>query len=160
MAGFDAATVVEELTWDFSKFGAGKGVVPEPTDKAIEQLFKDVAAAYKKATSKVAGLDPGKVSETELMAALVTLPDDADVGVAELMDDLARAYAKVCTNSPNMTQLKKLPMRVRVHFFAWLGNELRPEVSSAGTISPVLANGTMPPAFSRMPTVSGVSAIT
>lgn len=128
--GFDAGAVLKPLDWNFERYGGGSGVVPEPSDKAMETLFKDL----------------GKVSRDLLeKAGLTQLSEDADpvtimkvlsnmeesVGLVQMINGYTKAFAKLCQNQPSAIQLNKLPMRGRMLFYTWLVTELRPEVGGA-----------------------------
>jgi len=149
--GFDAGAVVEPLDWDFTKFDAGKGTIPEPTDAQIDRLFKDIAGMSKEIMSK-AGLPEGEATPEELLAALANLPDDVDFGIGDMMKTMSKIFAKLCTNQPTQAQLMKLPLRIRMRFFVWLAGELRPEDFGPASTSPARGNGQvlqLPPAFTR-----------
>jgi hypothetical protein len=128
--GFDAGVVLKELDWDFTRYGGGKGVVPEPSDKAMETLFKDLAKVSKDLLDKagIANLtedaDPGTI-----MQVLSNMEDS--IGLAEMINGYTKAFAKLCQNQPSAIQLNKLPMRGRMLFYKWLMDELRPEVGGA-----------------------------
>lgn len=147
--GFDAATVVEPLDWDFTKFDAGQGIVPEPADRAIDQFFKDLTAAQKKIMEK-AGLPWGKdVTPERLLVAIADLPEESTVGIADYMAELNKVFAKLCKQQPSAAQLAKLPLRIRLRFFVWLVRELRPEDFGAASMrAPVIPinRGTSRPA--------------
>jgi hypothetical protein len=142
--GFDAGTVVKPLKWTFVAIThdeADQGIVPEPTDEAIEQMFKDVAGLSRELMKK-AGLGDGEATPEQLMIALADLPEDAEIGITDMLKGMTRIFAKLCRNQPNATQLNKLPMRIRMRFFVWLAGELRPEDFGAATMNrtPVTPN--------------------
>lgn len=150
--GFDAGAVVEPLDYDFTKFGGSKGTIPEPSDKAIDQLFKDIATAMRTIVDKI---NPGgkDLAVEEVLLAMADLPEAADIGYADMMHELAKAFAKLCQNQPPVTQMMKLPLRIRMRFFTWLVTEIRPEDFGAATRNPAQVSG--PPAFRGLRSVSG-----
>jgi hypothetical protein len=135
--GFDAATVVAPLDWDFTKYDAGKGTVPEPSDKDIETLFKDLSKVSRE-VMQVAGLNQVAEDATpdEIMQAMADM--DGELGISKLVAGFTKAFAKLCKNQPTALQLNKLPMRVRMHFYMWLAGELRPEAGGAGSMPQLL----------------------
>src|ERR1700733_12864244 len=128
--GFNAAAVVEPLDWDFSGVNGmlptDKGTIPEPTDADIEKLFQDVAALSNKLL-KDAGLEQKEATPEELIIALADLPEGSEVGIRDVLKGMSQLFADLCKNQPNLDQLTRLPMRIRMRFFVWLAKELRPE---------------------------------
>lgn len=138
--GFDAAEVVRPLDWTFVKYDAGEGTVPEPSDKDIEQLFRDLSKVSKGIMDKAGiGQMASDAAPEQVMQALADL--ESDVGITVMVNGFTKAFAKLCKGQPSATQLNKLPMRVRMAFFVWLANELRPEVAGAGSMNQLSANG-------------------
>jgi hypothetical protein len=129
--GFDAATVVKPLDWDFTKFGAGKGTVPEPDDKQIDQLFKDLAKVSSELVER-SGLS-AEVAPEQVLSALSDMPEG--IGISKMVSGFTKAFAKLCQGQPTVLQLNKLPLRVRLAFYAWLMSELRPEVGGGVSMS-------------------------
>lgn len=136
--GFDAASVVEPLDWDFTKYGTAtdKGTIPEPSDAKIETFLKEVRELARSADSTLPGIaqieDPVKMNEA-LEQFEVSL-------ISSTMKDMARIYAKLCSAQPSAAQISKLPLRVRMAFFTWVAGEVvRPEGgTSAGKRPPAL----------------------
>jgi hypothetical protein len=141
--GFDAGTVVEPLDWDFTAFNAGQGTIPEPTDKAIDTMFKDLAKITR-TLGEAAGLAAADVAPGQMVALMANLPEDADLGISDLMSEMSKVFAKLCSNSPSATQLNKLPMRIRMRFFVWLAGELRPEDFGGASMTAPQMNGRTP----------------
>jgi hypothetical protein len=136
--GFDAANVVEPLDWDFTKFGDkdDKGTVPEPTDRAIETFFKDVAKATKEVLKDL-GMPEREIGSdadaaSRMIETIAEISPDTPI-TTKMFDALFRATARLCSNQPSLTQLKKLPLRVRIAFVTWLMGELNPEPVGAAS---------------------------
>lgn len=137
--GFDAATVVPELDWNFEKYGMGKGVVPEPSDKAIETALRELAVASGKLYKKLGLERDPSMDEEKVMEVLSAMPEDFEaVAFADLSVQMVKIFAKLCGNQPSATQLKGLPFRARQQFYMWLMRELRPEAVGGGTRTPPL----------------------
>lgn len=149
--GFDAATVVEPLDWDFEKFGGGKGTIPEPSDDKILALFRDMQAVAKSVGKEIDFSDPESLSPEKLLQAMDGL-DLTGIMVAAL-DAMVEAVAKCCSGKPNKTQIKKLPLRVRMKFILWLLEELRPEAAGAGFANQPMTLG--PPQPLRLASANG-----
>ena len=137
--GFTAG-LIEPLDWDFTKFKAGQGVIPEPDDEAIDTLFDDLTATTRNLMRQAASL-PEDATPEEVMLALSSMPETAGIGYKDMVSGMTKAFAKVTQGHPSEAQMNKLPMRERLAFFSWLAGELRPEASGAGTRSQVPAAG-------------------
>lgn len=154
--GFVAGSSVEPLEWDFSAYGAGKGVSPEPTSQQIEQFNKRwynlVQALVALRNALVAAeqdrneeLSPEQAKQKllefsgmDLDMALQRL--DQELSEARLPDQLevitkmAQLIAETTGDCPSVEQIMKLPHRPRTMFFGWFVQELTdPEGVAAGT---------------------------
>lgn len=137
--GFDASTVIPELDWSFEKFGQGKGVVPEPSDKAIEAALREMAEATAKLYKKLGMERTPEMTEERIMEVLAAFPEDFEaVAFADLSTVMIKIFAKLCGNQPSATQLKGIPFRARQAFYLWLMKELRPEADGGATTRPPL----------------------
>lgn len=125
MPKFEAASVVEELRYDFNPYVDAAGVIDEPTDKMVGAFMSEIQELTSGGLGRVgisqediaeAGDDPEKI-----MNAVAGLKPDE---VVKVMSDMAAAYAKLCDGKPSKAQLLKLPLRVRVLFFGWLQREV------------------------------------
>ncbi len=126
MAGFDAATAVEPMDWNFEKFGGGSGVVPEPSTKDMKKFQGEFGKIMREgAALEVPDEDAAKLSDEEFE----TLRKKAD----DLGDRLDQAIAKLCKDQPSVEQVSKLPFRVKTAFSRWLLEQFRPEGETAGT---------------------------
>lgn len=143
--GFDAGSAVTALQWDFTAFGAGSGVAPEPSDVMIERFKRQ---QLRMATAM---LEQVKLTSSQLET------DDQDIEIKKLVpfkeaveairavdgnDELSQhanrqmceIIAQVLSDCPNADQIEKLPLRVRMSFFGWVnGQLLNPEMFAAGT---------------------------
>jgi hypothetical protein len=146
MPAFDASAVVETLDWDFTgkmpdgKFAPGwpkelhtaKGVIPEPSDRAIGDFLDGLKQLYTEAQKTGLPTDGGDVTPEQMLEAVAGLTGDKFV---EFMAGTAELFATLCGGHPGKEQLLLLPMRVRVKFYAWLQQEvINPEAGTgAGT---------------------------
>lgn len=137
MARFDAATAVEELEWDFTKYGGKTGVIPEPQTKQVNDFFKSMKAMVRevKQISKntpALSLDADNLSEEDMEALSDQI--DASGQIAEEYQQRTRELlAELCSNSPNAEDLAVLPQRVLAAFSTWLVGELRPKQQAPAT---------------------------
>ena len=132
MPKFDAGSFAEDLEYDFTKAGVpgAAGTIPEPTDKQIGQWLTDVQAAATKlrTAAGITEIDPD--NPVALLAAMEAINADQFVAV---LDDLSKAAAALCGGKPSVTQIRRLPLRVRQHFFAYLQTEVvNPEAGPGG----------------------------
>lgn len=154
--GFDAGTIVEPLNWTFvkvTKDEADQGTIAEPSDKAIKKLFRELAKLNTELVTNL-GLDPKVATVPQVLQALGDIPDDAteELSLDTHLRKLTELFAELCSGSPSVEQLEKLPLRIRIPFFNWLREELRPNVFGNVTPNPGQANG-RPPALT-LPTTS------
>ena len=152
MAKFNAATAVERMEYDFTEYGGGEGVIPEPTTQAVNEFFSEARAIMKRAKelqARVQG-DRAEVSDLnneEAIEALSNLADEAGDLTNQVQDDMARAISILCGaqwvgengsatlvgGSPTADQLKTLPFRVMQAFSTWIMEEIRPKKVAPGT---------------------------
>ena len=126
--GFDAGKAVEALEYDFTTCivdgapCAGKGTIPEFTDKQLREFGKRSAEAAERLGGKPGG-KPEDLSDAINSGAL-----DAAI------DEMTNMVAEFCQQSPSAEELHQLPFRVRQAFYAWLFGELfDPKASPSGT---------------------------
>lgn len=130
MPGFNAATVVEPLDWDFEPFVKGaKGTIKEPTDDQIAQFLTDVKAV----TAKFRDMVPDGIDgddPAELLAAI----NDLDPQIVKVANgEIAGVFAALCSNKPSKTVILQVPPRIRNMFFVWLQQEvMSPEAVPGG----------------------------
>lgn len=126
MAGFDAATAVEPMDYDFTKYKAGKGTVPEPSNDDMKSFQQEFATIMRRGQQLNVSEDEAlKMSEEDFTA----FQKQAD----EVGEELDAALAKLCQGQPSLDQLKKLPFRVKTAFSRWLMDQMSPEGGAAGT---------------------------
>lgn len=130
MPKFDAASVVEPLDWDFTKFVDGaKGITPEPNEKLLAEFIRDVANLTSDVAKERKGLSEDASIE-DVVAAVAELRT-CDI-LEEMYERMSHIYAAVCQDSPNFDQLQGLPIRHRSAFYTYMAKELRPEVFGVG----------------------------
>lgn len=126
--GFDAGAALEPLDYNFEKFDAGSGTIPEPTRAQIRDFEKWRLSTFGDAATVA-----------DLAERYQAMSDDE---AAESDREAVVAIARLCSDSPNAEQLEKLPARVFRAFWAWLWTQLTdPTLSgSATTLSPAAAS--------------------
>lgn len=151
--GFDAGASVAPLDWDFTRFGGGSGVTPEPTTQQIEKFLRSHGALQQsvvKAKSALAmrldELSPEEAKQRLLEWAELDR-DQAferayreldELGDSDEMEQyalrMATMVAEVCSDCPSVEQILKIPHRVRIVFYRWIIKELNdPELFAVAT---------------------------
>jgi hypothetical protein len=147
---FVAADSVEELGWDFHPYIAEcRGTIPEPTQAKLD--------AYAKAMLSIfidMGLDlPATASEQDIDRALTDklggdrplseVTDDIDALSTKIRKTRIKAAAAVCSGSPTIEQITKLPPRIREAFLGYVaGFAVDPTLQQPATTgSPARQNG-------------------
>lgn len=112
---FDAGE--DRLTWDFEKYDAGSGEIPEPTSDQITEFImtlREIVPVQEEEDGKPS-IDIAKMNEA--------VQEGSDLE-ALLID----AVARLTSNSPSAEQIRALPFRPQRRFFGWLlGVMLSPE---------------------------------
>lgn len=159
MAGFDAGNVVEAMDWDFTKYKAGKGTVPEPSDVELERFLRKyrvlVTSVMQAAgveiivrDNEMIELKPDGVTRTQAltMPEAIKLMGEIDLEKVEesssykISDAMLDLVVTITKGKPSKQQLLKLPNRIRGAFFGWLIGQLtNPDFGPAVDTSPSLA---------------------
>ncbi len=127
MGTFDAE-VVEDLAYDFSKWGGSKGVIPEPSQKAMKRYQQSLSRVQLEVSKSLNDLQNAKMEDVD-EAMIKRLEEAADEADAKL----SRELAKLCQDRPSEADFEKLPFRVKQQFVKWITNELAPEGGASGT---------------------------
>jgi len=142
--GFNAASVVEVLDWDFTKCPGAteddKGITPSPSPETID-LFKARYWGLMEELNKAAVNTDRRDGESPVEAANRILEDakrPLDDRIAELHertkepdknaqlinDEVIRILADVCGGSPTEAQIRLLPGRELQAFAAYMNEQL------------------------------------
>ena len=157
MGKFDAATVVEDLEYDFTKYGGGKGVIPEPSTGAVNHFFQGMKNTLKEVRNLSKGVDEvdlEDLSEEELSEQLSKI-DQADEGASKYQTATIEYLAELCGGqreyvenpdnpdadkiervvggTPSVEDLQTLPYRVLQAFSEWLVGEITPKRKTRDT---------------------------
>lgn len=153
--GFNAATVVEVLDWDFTSMPGAtpedKGIIPSPTQEVadlfqaryyglLEQLSKaqvnvpDGAAEGEDAVVTANRiLDEAKKPISERLEEWRRKTDERDKNAILINDEMIRIVADACCGSPTEAQIRLLGSRELNAFIAWLNEEFSsPKFNFAG----------------------------
>ena len=145
MPGFIAEEHVDELSYDFTKVGGPKGVIPEPTAAQMQAFRHSVAELFAESVPEDINVDEMKAPELR-QAVITVLGDDQ----SELQEKALHAIADVCSDSPSFDQLQALPWRHQQAFSGWLTSILLlPQTSAPATNGSVAGQGTGPSSTSR-----------
>jgi hypothetical protein len=124
--GFDAAEATPDLDWDFSKYGAGSGVTPEPSEVQINRFTRQLQEVtqtpdrLKAATSTRTTSTRAKKYNLQAALDVIRNVDGGDDDAIALSHELSVVIAAVCSDSPTASQIDKLPFRVRMAYFGWV----------------------------------------
>lgn len=132
MAKFDAATAVEEMDYDFTKYGGREGVVPEPSTGQVNKYFAGMRVLLREAQAASAkakalnGVNLEEMGDDELAEAF----ENVDSAVAEASDFQAKTMellAALCSDQPSVEELSVLPVRVLQAFNKWVIRQINPK---------------------------------
>jgi hypothetical protein len=154
MAKFDAGSAVETLDYDFTAYGGGEGVIPEPSTKKVNQYFNEIKAIAKDVKSLQAQAKSveniEEFSDEDAMEALDSVDMDALQDQAtDFQMRMVEALVVLCGGewvdnepdsegksdglkhveggSPSLEDLENLPYRVLQAFNQWLMEQIRPK---------------------------------
>jgi hypothetical protein len=132
--GFNAADAVSELDWDFTKYGGGSGIVPEPSEEMVlrfQHRLQEIARVGQE------GVEPDRAVRatnkrkrrptfSEALDYLRSLgdPDEGDEEAKRVSDLIVDVVAEACGDKPSAEQIKKLPHRPRQAFYGWIVGQL------------------------------------
>lgn len=126
MAGFDAATAVEPMDYDFSAYGGGKGIVPEPSTKEMQDFQRKFAGVMRK----------GQALEMDDEAAMALTDKEFDKlqkDAEKIGNELDELISGLCKGQPPQEEVAMLPFRVKTAFSKWLMEQFSPEGATSGT---------------------------
>ena len=130
MAKFNAGTVIETMEYDFTAYGGGAGIIPEPSETALQEFFEGVEA-FKIDLEEAQG---ERVELEQLAEAdLEEIAKSQAVSTKEMLKTYRTLIAALCQDQPSETQLALLPVRVQLAFIGWLVGEFTPEGRMPGT---------------------------
>lgn len=155
--GFVAHEVVAPLAWDFTNYGGGKGVTPEPSTREIERFLRrsralgdavvrTARAAIDQESERLEQLTPEQAKQEiqrwagmDLDQALEVLNRESDEDPntqksLDLVRKMAELIAETAHDCPDVDAIMALPGRIRWAFFGWFTKEMTdPELVAAGT---------------------------
>lgn len=153
--GFDAESVVEPMDWNFSKFGAGKGTIPEPSDIEVERFLKKYQVLISQtlrsaerraieqldtAINEAAGDEDRLLTLEESVAVMGRIDSNELISSSEASDALLELFATITKGQPSKEQMLALPHRIRAAFYGWVMGQLtNPDFSAAVATKPSLA---------------------
>jgi len=128
MGGFNAATVVEALDFNFNPYVDAKGTITEPSDDQIAKFLNDLQAVMERVKDRLPeGVDTSDPSE--VISAIDGLDASA---ITETHQELAGVFAELCSGNPSRELLLRVPMRVRSIFYGWLQQEVMSPEAAPG----------------------------
>lgn len=132
MPKFDAGSV-SAIEYDFSGFKddnglpiEDKGSVPEPSRAHVNQVMKQIQAAFKEM-----GFDD--VDSPEDVSSRMNRIEDEDM-FEKMTEKLVGLISDLCGGSPSYESINRLPYRPFMAFFGYLmGEVMSPETSKPAT---------------------------
>jgi hypothetical protein len=126
-SAFVAGDEIDTLTFDFTRYAKeAKGVIPEPTAEKLRAFQKGLKAVIRESLKNTKE-PPANETQLESMKRIIGADDTDELAVMveartfELISDL-------CSGTPSVEQLQKIPYRVQQAFVGWLtGIFLNPE---------------------------------
>lgn len=130
--GFDASKAVEPLNYDFTAYGGKKGTIAEPTAAQIGEFFTALQRAVNETIGKRStSVDPNSAEgRQEMLDTMANLDENA---FENMQTRMVEAVADLCSGSPDVAAINKLPYRVQQRFIEWISGEFAPEARTAGT---------------------------
>jgi hypothetical protein len=145
--GFDAAEAVPKLEWDFTKYGGGSGISPEPSTemllefnvqsrnlmdgfvrikkaKAIQEIEKLNGRSHEDKMAEVnrwADMGWQEAAEAAFQELALIAPTKEGIEIAHQQ---AILVAQVFADCPSVEQIEKLPGRVKAAYFGWVAGQL------------------------------------
>lgn len=132
MSKFDAGTAVDRMEYDFTAYGGGSGVIPEPSTGQVNQFFKTIRKIVNEANASLKVDDPSEMSNEETAAAIASMSDEI---VEQFSDQMVQAISDLAQGTPSADDIRRLPYRVLGAFTSWIAGELRPEGQRPATKS-------------------------
>lgn len=133
MAGFNAATVVEPLDYDFRTKDNPKGkygVIREPNDRQIADYMSGVKTLVKGLRADLPEAIAKGGDDVDIAALFMAVDDLDPEVVVKFHDDMAGIFAALCSGDPSKEDILSVPIRIRVVFYGWLQTEvMSPEVA-------------------------------
>lgn len=124
MPSFNAATTVKPLDYNFLTVegGKGRGIIPEPTQKQIE----DFVAGFQELVKDLRAQTNGEVSEENAEEAMTHMRD--------LRRRSTEIVSELCSGQPSVEEIESLPPRLQSAFAKWVRQEITdPNVESGAT---------------------------
>lgn len=141
MSKFDAATAVEIMEYDFTKYGGAAGEIPEPTTGQMNDFMvgmRRVLAEARTIQGNEIDSENLKDKSAEELGEIMDAMEENMAHAAEFNAKIVALTSEFCSGSPSVEELEKLPMRVMRAFSKFLMNEINPkDQESEGTVTPM-----------------------
>lgn len=128
MGKFDAGTAVEAMEYDFTKYGGGAGIIPEPSGDVLDEFMQALAASMS-TVQDVTNLGEIDTTDGEAVAAALAAIKDQDT-IKQVDDELTELVARLTQGQPSADDIATLPFRVKQAFIGWLVGQLNPQAEA------------------------------
>lgn len=132
MAKFNAGTAVESMEYDFTDYGGGSGVIPEPTDDILDAFYAQVAEVMGQVQETIGGLQNLDTTDPEAVQAALTQVEGSSI-MSQVSSALTDVIAGLTQGRPSAEEIGRLPFRVKQAFMGWLVTQFSPEAATPGT---------------------------
>lgn len=128
MSMFNADSVVKPLRYNLGKRVADhEGVVPEPSEEAVQEYFEVLQTAMRKANLLAEDAEIGSAGDAVTALEKIDNLGEDFKSAREINLEVTEALIKLCAGSPSREQFAQMGYRLKLHFSKWLMGELRPE---------------------------------
>lgn len=129
MAKFDAATAVEAMEYDFTKYDGSEGEIPEPTTGQMNDFMIGMRRVLAEARSLQPAQSEKKPEDmtAEELGEMMDAMEDNMTQARQFNDKIVALTAEFCSGQPSQEDLAKLPMRVMRVFSKWLMLQINPK---------------------------------
>src|SRR5580765_4958151 len=98
---FNAASIVEPMDYDITKFGGRKSEIPEPSDSQLVKMYADMDELVKELAGSFVEL-PKNPSAQDLVESLNQLT--LNESYKPMLDGMTRIYSEVCSGTPSVEE--------------------------------------------------------
>lgn len=109
------------LRYDFTAFGGVTGIIPDPSDVVLEKFNDDYRVLLEKYGVSA---DDDEVDTNDPQAVQDALEKSKGTSFVEQQRDMIQLIADLCSGSPTMDEILRLPFRVRQRFIIWVQQQL------------------------------------
>lgn len=126
MGKFNAGTAVEAMEYDFTDYGGGAGVIPEPSDEVLDAFYQNLALVMDEVQETVGDLQDLDISNIDAVQKALAATEGTSA-IRKVSDSLTTLLADLTQGQPSAEDIARLPFRVKQAFMGWLVGQFNPE---------------------------------